>query len=251
MADVAHMVPLTERLKIALQDQVLPGFLFRWRAALKGVPDSKLYNPRFQPWRGHSEFKTTYNEIRRHTLVTPERAWTLQSLARQALKLQGDFVEAGVYQGGTARLLRRLIESSPNRRCLHLFDTFLGMPATNSEHDHHQAGDFSNTSTEAVSSFVGREGWIAYHKGLILQTFKGLESARVALSHIDVDIYQSVLDCCQFLYPRTVPGGFLLFDDYGFPSCPGARAAVDEFFRDKPEIPLVLHSGQAVVFKSP
>jgi O-methyltransferase len=132
-----------------------------------------------------------------------------------------------------------------------LFDTFLGMPTTNKEHDHHQAGDFSNTSTETVSSFVGREGWISYHKGLIPETFKGLESVRVALSHIDVDIYQSVLDCCEFLYPRTVPGGFLLFDDYGFPSCPGARAAVDEFFRDKPEIPLVLHSGQAVVFKSP
>src|SRR5277367_2042200 len=71
--DVAQMVSFTERLKIALQDQVLPGFLFRWRAALKGVPDSELYNPRFQPWRGPSEFKTTYNEIRRHTLVTPKR----------------------------------------------------------------------------------------------------------------------------------------------------------------------------------
>jgi hypothetical protein len=61
------MVSFSERLKIALQDQVLPGFLFRWRAALKGVPDSELYNPRFQPWRGPSEFKTTYNEIRQHT----------------------------------------------------------------------------------------------------------------------------------------------------------------------------------------
>jgi O-methyltransferase len=243
------MVSLTERIKIALSDKVLPGFLFRWRAALKGVPDSKLYNPRFQPWRGPSEFRTTYNAIRHHTLVTQERAWTLYCLARQALSLQGDFVEAGVYLGGTARLLRSLIDTSPSRRRLHLFDTFMGMPETSTEHDHHRAGDFSDTSTEMVSNFVGREDWIYYHKGLIPQTFHGLESARIALSHIDVDIYQSVLDCCEFLYPRTVPGGFLLFDDYGFPSCPGARAAVDEFFHNKPEIPLVLHSGQAAVFK--
>ena len=111
------------------------------------------------------------------------------------------------------------------------------------------AGDFSDTSSEEVPSLVGQEDWILYHKGLIPDTFNGLENAGIALSHIDVDIYASVLDCCQFLYPRTVPGGFIIFDDYGFPSCPGARAAVDEFFRDRPEVPLVLHSGQAIVFK--
>jgi O-methyltransferase len=241
------MAFLAEKLKIALSD-ILPGFLFRLRAALKGVPDSKLYNPKFQPWRGPSEFRTIYSEIRQHTLVTPERAWTLYCLGRQALNLQGDFVEAGVYRGGTARLLRRAMEGAPTPRCLHLFDTFLGMP-TSRKHDHHKFGDFSDTSSEAVSSFVGREDSILYHKGLIPHTFKGLESAHIALSHIDVDIYQSVLDCCEFFYPRTVRGGFLIFDDYGFPSCPGARAAVDEFFRNKPERPLVLHSGQAVVFK--
>ena len=32
--------------------------------------------------------------------------------------------------------------------------------------------------------------------------------------------------------------------------CPGARAAVDEFFAGKPEVPLVLRTGQAVVFRS-
>lgn len=244
-----YMAFLFEKLKIGLSDKVLPGFVFRWRAALQGVPDAKLYSPRFQPWRGASDFRTIYNEIRPYTLVAPERAWTLYCLARQALLLQGDFVEAGVYRGGTARLLRRLIEGiSPPRR-LHLFDTFSGMPATSPERDLHQPGDFSDTSNEVVSSLVGREDWILYHRGLIPDTFKGLEDARIVLSHIDVDIYRSVLDCCQFFYPRTVPGGFLIFDDYGFPSCPGARAAVDEFFRNRPEIPLVLHSGQAVVFK--
>ena len=27
----------------------------------------------------------------------------------------------------------------------------------------------------------------------------------------------------------------MLFDDYGFATCPGARRAIDEFFADKPE----------------
>jgi len=41
----------------------------------------------------------------------------------------------------------------------------------------------------------------------------------------------------------------MIFDDYGFPTCPGAQQAVDEFFEDKPEVPLVLTTGQALVFK--
>ena len=45
--------------------------------------------------------------------------------------------------------------------------------------------------------------------------------------------------------------GFLVFDDYGFPSCAGARRAVDEFFANKPEVPLCLPTGQCLVVKLP
>jgi O-methyltransferase len=43
----------------------------------------------------------------------------------------------------------------------------------------------------------------------------------------------------------------MLFDDYGFWSCPGARQAVDEFFADKPEAPFALPTGQALVARLP
>jgi len=43
----------------------------------------------------------------------------------------------------------------------------------------------------------------------------------------------------------------MVFDDYGMASCTGARMAIDEYFKGKPEVPLVLHSGQAMVVKLP
>jgi O-methyltransferase len=66
---------------------------------------------------------------------------------------------------------------------------------------------------------------------------------------VNVDLYRSVRDCIEFLYPRMVPGGFLVFDDYGFPSCPGARRAVDEAFAKRPEVPICLPTGQCLVVK--
>jgi O-methyltransferase len=239
-----------EKLKIALRDKVLPGFLLRLYATLRKVPDAHLYNPRFQPWLGLPEFRLAYDEISDRTLINPESAWVLYSLARQAFAVSGDFLEAGVYRGGTARLLREIIDKSGERRILHLLDTFAGMPKTDPAHDIHREKDFSDTTVDAVASFVGKEKWILYRKGYIPDSFKGMEGNRFAFAHIDVDVYKSVLDCCEFIYPRMVCGGVLVFDDYGFPSCPGARAAVDDYFLDKREIPLVLHSGQAIVFRA-
>jgi len=43
----------------------------------------------------------------------------------------------------------------------------------------------------------------------------------------------------------------LVFDDYGFPSCAGGKRAIDEFFAGKPEVPIVLPTGQAIVVKLP
>lgn len=238
-----------ERLKILFRDSLLPGFVFQWRAALNHVPDAKLYRPTFRPWL-QSEFRALYLEVSRNTLLNAERAWLLYSLARQAVNVGGAFFEAGVYRGGTARLLRRVLDQAPGPRALHLFDTFSGMPETDPRRDRHRQSDFHDTSVEAVSNFVGCEKWIIYHKGLMPGTFHGLENLTVAFAHIDVDIYQSVLDCCQFIYTRTEVGGIMLFDDYGLPSCPGARQAVDEFFADKPEFPIIMPTGQAAVFRT-
>jgi O-methyltransferase len=220
------------------------------RPQRRDLPDRDLYQPLLCPWLG-GPFTTLMDDIRPLTLVSPDRCWVLHSLARQARTLPGIFLEAGVYRGGTAMLLRRAIEETPNACTqLHLFDTFAGMPDTDPSRDFHRAGDFADTSIEAVRGRIGPDNFIHYHPGFIPNTFADIADEAISLAHIDVDIYRSVIDCCAFVYPRLVDGGFMVFDDYGFPSCPGARAAVDEFFAGHSEVPLVLPTGQAVIFKS-
>ena len=222
----------------------------------EGLPDETYYRPHFSPWlgNGYGEFRDYLEVAGPLTLISPDRLHVLYSLARQAAQLGGHWYECGVYKGGSAAMLAKLLAArrKDDRSQLHLFDTFSGMPETDAARDWHRSGDFGDTSLDAVESVVravSAPDSVHFHPGLIPATFEGLADHRIAFCHCDLDIYRSIIDCCEFIYPRTLPGGFLVFDDYGMPSCPGARQAVDEFFRDKPEEPLVLPTGQAVVFR--
>ncbi|GAB4392161.1 MAG: hypothetical protein Tsb005_05010 [Gammaproteobacteria bacterium] len=215
----------------------------------RNLPDKNLYRPLFSPWCS-TTFSEMYLMLQPHTLVDAKRAWVLYTLAQQALHLPGDFWEMGVYRGGTALLLNHVLTAKNPDKTLHLFDTFCGMPATKAEFDYHKQGDFADTQLENVKKLFNGSQQVQFHAGYIPETFAGLEHHKISLAHIDVDIHQSVLDCCNFIYPRLTTGGFMIFDDYGFPSCPGARKAVDDYFKDKVERPLILENGQAIIIKT-
>lgn len=216
----------------------------------RNIPNRELYRPLFSPWLGQEDFAVYYALAAPKTLVSSDRCYVLWTLLRQALHLPGDIWECGVYKGGTAAMMAAVLRDSarPDKK-LFLFDTFQGMPETDAKKDLHRQGDFRDTSIEAVRAYVGNDDLCVFRPGFIPDTFKDLESATIAFAHIDLDIYKSILDCLNFVWPRLSFGGFLVFDDYGFPSCPGARAAVDEFFSASSCQPLCLPTGQAVVFK--
>lgn len=204
------------------------------------------YSPWFDEW-----FKPVYSAISSRTVVTEDRCYVLHQLALQALHLQGDYAETGVYRGGTAKLLTNLLTNHDKPKRLHLFDTFGGMPTSaNDDASGHREGDFGDTSVESVREFLNNSALVEFHPGLIPQTFASVADRHFSFLHVDVDLYQPGLDSCAFFYPRMVSGGFIVFDDYGFPKYEKAmRAAVDTFFADKPEEILVLPTGQCLVTK--
>jgi O-methyltransferase len=198
-------------------------------------------------WNDDIEFLQIVNSIE-YTLVDRARCYVLYQLAKLTANLGGDVAEVGVYKGGTARLLARTFNTRAKKQ-LHLFDTFEGMPSTDAPVDHHRQGDFADTSLESVQRQLRDCGEVRFYKGFFPETAGPIENSRFCLVHVDADIYQSVKDSCAFFYPRLEKGGVMVFDDYGFSSCPGARKAVDEFFSDKEECPFYLPSGQSFIMK--
>jgi O-methyltransferase len=51
---------------------------------------------------------------------------------------------------------------------------------------------------------------------------------QIALLRLDTDWYESTKVSLEQLYPRLVPGGVLIIDDYGH--WQGCRKAVDDYF---------------------
>lgn len=207
-------------------------------------------HPLFAPWIGHPDFARLYDGVAANTLVSADRCYILGSLARYASRLEGNLAECGVWRGGTALLIARVLSNSDH--VLHLFDSFEGLPEADPIHDNwYGKGDFADTSLASVIALLRDHAQaVEFHAGWMPGTFASVRSERFAMVHVDVDLYRPAWDCCEFFYPRLCRGGIMVFDDYGFPACHGERDAVDAYFAGKPEPIIALPTGQGILIKA-
>ena len=152
--------------------------------------------------------------------------------------LDGSVIEVGVFRGKGAR---HLVWGLPDKQ-VHLFDTWEGMDdLVNLDFDQDRWAKYAKVDFQTVQNYlleqVGKElyGNLHFYKGVFPESANGMKDERFCLAHIDVDLYQSTLDACKWVYPRMVRGGIMMFNDYSCVECPGATKAIDEFFADKPE----------------
>ena len=53
---------------------------------------------------------------------------------------------------------------------------------------------------------------------------------RISLLHCDLDVYEPTLNTLETAWPRIVPGGLVVFDEYAVEDW-GESDAADEFFK--------------------
>jgi hypothetical protein len=163
--------------------------------------------------------------------------------------IQGALVECGVWRGGASAMMAFAnLKTGAERRHLHLFDSFEGMPEPSVEHDGAwvlklagKTGDGSLRSTgvnvadpssvhQLIVSTVGYPPeFVHIHKGWFQETLPAFrkEIGSIALLRIDGDWYDSTRVAFQNLYDNVVSGGVVVIDDYGHYE--GCRKATDEF----------------------
>jgi O-methyltransferase len=167
-------------------------------------------------------------------------------LMQSVAQLPGDMVECGVYRGETLASEALYLKQHNISKTLCGCDSFEGFDETvlseialGGSHDpQKKIGGFSDTSfgliQEKLRSLEVHER-VSLLKGYFQDTLHELDGRRFCFVHLDCDLYDSYKTCLDFFYPRLVPGGIILLDEYNDPPWPGCNKAVDEFLQDKQE----------------
>jgi hypothetical protein len=189
------------------------------------------------------------------------RHMTLVEHVRQIAGLQGDIVECGCFRGLSSWMICRTLhdEYGPfDGTGFHIYDSFEGLSAPAEEDvlgpnvkDRERLatmmmpGRFTCSEVEVRQNMAAFPG-IRYHPGWLPQSLEGEEERRYRFVHVDVDLYEPTKGALEYFYPRLVPGGIILSDDYGWP---GGQKAFDEFC-EQHQVPLEkLTNNQAVLRK--
>jgi O-methyltransferase len=177
-----------------------------------------------------------------------DRIAVVMSMLKGSMYVPGDVAEFGTYQGHTAVTLNRVLEQSNSNKQLYLFDSFAGMPEITHPLDKDwEQGDLAS-SEAGVRKLFEDSPRVHVVPGFFSDSLPNYPDLRFSFCHVDADLYTSVKECIDYIVPRLSVGGVIVFDDYGFSSCPGAKAAVDDRFGQPPETYIPLPTAQAVYF---
>ena len=199
------------------------------------------------------EFWPLYYQCRPFTMTSPERLYALYKAVNYAILrgIAGDFVECGVWRGGSAMMMvLTLLRHGVRDRRIFLYDTFEGMSApTEKDQDRtgrpadqllaesdrsDAAGIWCISPLEEVQSNLAGTGYpmenIRLVRGKVEDTVPSVAPSSISVLRLDTDWYESTRHELIHLYPLLAQGGVLIIDDYGF--WQGARRAVDEYFQE-------------------
>ncbi|MES9875071.1 MAG: TylF/MycF/NovP-related O-methyltransferase [Candidatus Sedimenticola sp. 6PFRAG7] len=165
-------------------------------------------------------------------------------LYKSIVNLPGHVVECGVYKGASLIRLAAFRDSIENQysRKLVGFDTFGIFPEPDNPSDAEFVQGFVSEGGEGIPvdelrRVLARKSYtnVELVKGDILETVPQYvadrDELKIALLHIDVDVYEPTKVILEHMFDRVVTGGVIVLDDYGAVS--GETSAVDEFIQGK------------------
>lgn len=203
-----------------------------------------------------------YEECKPYTMTSAERMYALYKAVNYIIdnNIPGDFVECGVWKGGSSMLIAKTLKSRGiTDRTIWLYDTFEGM-STPTEKDMDYTGQKAETLLKNSSKDNAESVWcyssldeveknilstgypsqnIKLVKGKVEETIpEFIPESNIALLRLDTDWYESTKHEMIHLYPKLKQSGVLIIDDYGH--WVGAKKAIDEYISEY-NIPILLN----------
>ncbi len=165
-----------------------------------------------------------------HSLLATPKLNALQSLMYDVVtnSVTGDFIEAGVYKGGTTVFMRGFLKFHRiSNRMVWVADSFEGIPLSTRYKDLgdpvDQWKDRWVAGLEEVRSVFNRYGLlddqVKFLEGYFAESLPKAALGKLAIARLDADSYESTLDALEHLYPRMSRGGYVIIDDWHLAKC--------------------------------
>lgn len=214
--------------------------LLKWRLALKFRSARSREALRWSPTELY--WTVQGNLLPAHTLGSQANVDNVEFCVESVLRegVPGDLIEAGVYRGGQAILMRGILEAyGITDRKVFVADSFEGLPEPDADasfddviaHEVLRKVGLFSASEETVRANFDRYGLlddqVVFLKGWFSDTLPHAPIEQLAVMRLDADYYHSTMDAMTNLYPKLSVGGWVILDDYGHPL--GCRKAVEEY----------------------
>ncbi len=179
------------------------------------------------------------------------RSYVVQWAAHHAMRLEGDFVECGVNRAFLSMSAMTAVDfRRATGRHFYLFDTYCGLVPGQVSVDDKAAfrNAYSDTYDYVRETF--RE-WpsVVVVRGIVPESLSTVTIERVAYLSVDMNCVKPEIDAMEYFWPRIVPGGVIILDDYGFPGHEAQKRAADKFATMVGVKVLTIPTGQGLIFK--
>ncbi|HTA27909.1 MAG TPA: TylF/MycF/NovP-related O-methyltransferase [Bacteroidia bacterium] len=174
------------------------------------------------------------------TMVGMKRLNNVEFCIKEVIKnnIAGDFIELGVWRGGSVILMRALLkELNSTDRTVWVADSFAGLPPPDVLKYPADRGDkLSQFSELAISEEQVKHNFekygllddkVKFLKGWFKDTLTSAGIDKLAVLRLDGDMYESTMDGLVNLYPKLSIGGYIIIDDWG--AIPACRKAVEDY----------------------
>jgi len=152
-------------------------------------------------------------------------------------KVEGDFIETGVWRGGSCIFAKALFTIYNEDRKVWVADSFAGLPKPNTElYPEDEGDDLYSLEQLRISEDQVKDNFkrfnllddnVKFLKGWFKDTLPTAPIEKLAIVRLDGDMYESTMDGLVNLYHKLSIGGFIIIDDYGV--IPACKKAVHDF----------------------
>lgn len=175
------------------------------------------------------------------------RTYILLYFAKQALNLDGDFIECGAYEGTTAKDVLEECDLKEAGKRYWLYDLFEKEELTKERRlDGHENSDWF----ENIQVRFAKHTNVHIIKGSVPQSFSQGFPDCIAFCHIDMNHPDPEAGALAEILPRLVKGGSIIFDDYGWFYHSAQKIALDKVAISFGQDILELPTGQGILIKT-